>query len=67
MDPRRIGGTAVKWLLFGVLLGVLLVYPSLMSLVMGGVVAAASQPVVLAFALGLAARPHLPRMRRWTR
>ncbi|MDT0568883.1 hypothetical protein RM704_15630 [Streptomyces sp. DSM 3412] len=57
----------MKWLLFGVLLGVLLVYPALMSLVIGGVAAIASQPVVLAFALGLAARPHLHRPRGWTR
>lgn len=51
----------MRWLILGALLGLLLVLcPAL-------VVTLASQPVVVAFAIGLAARPRLARrMRRWT-
>jgi len=55
----------MKWLLVGVLLGLLLVFPSLLALVVAVVAAIVSKPVLVAFGLGLVARPHLPRMRRW--
>jgi hypothetical protein len=54
----------VKWLLVGALLALLLVFPQLLALV-AAVVAVLSKPVLVAFALGLWARTHLPRMRRW--
>jgi hypothetical protein len=56
----------VKYLILGALLGLLLVFPSLLALV--GVIVAAilSKPVLVAFGLGLVVRPHLPRVRRWT-
>lgn len=56
----------MKWLLFGILLGLLLAFPSLLTVIVGAVAWLAAKPAVVAFALGLAARPHLPRMRRWT-
>ncbi|MCZ4516425.1 hypothetical protein O3Q52_51650 [Streptomyces sp. ActVer] len=57
----------MKWLALGALLGLLLLYPVLLAVVVGVVAWLAAQPVVVAFVLGLAARPHLPRMRRWAR
>jgi hypothetical protein len=56
----------MRWLLLGALLGVLLLCPSLLDVVVAIAAAVASQPVVVAFALGLAARPHLRRPQRWT-
>jgi hypothetical protein len=55
----------VKYLILGVLLGLLLVFPQLLALV--GVIVAAilSKPVLVAFGLGLAVRARLPRVRRW--
>lgn len=53
----------MKWLLLGVLLGLVVVYPSLLSVVVAIVAALVSQPVVVAFALGIAAG----RNRRWAR
>ena len=56
----------MKYLVLGALLGLLLVFPQLLALV--GVIVAAilSKPVLVAFGLGLVARPHLPHVRRWT-
>lgn len=56
----------MKWILLGILLGTLLVYPSLLTLTVAAVAWLAAKPVVVAFALGLVARPHLRRPRRWT-
>lgn len=56
----------MKWLLLGTLLGLLLVFPSLLTAVVGAVAWLAAKPVFVAFALGLVARPHLRRPRRWT-
>ncbi|MBD0838805.1 hypothetical protein [Streptomyces sp. TRM68416] len=56
----------MRWLILGALLGLLLLFPSLLALVTTVVAAVASQPVVVAFALGLIARPHLRRP-RWAR
>ncbi|MEU0035104.1 hypothetical protein [Streptomyces sp. NPDC006333] len=54
----------MKWLLLGAVLGLLLVYPSLLTLAAAIVAAVASKPAAVAFVLGLLARPHL---RRWVR
>ena len=55
----------MRWILLGVVLGFLLLYPSLLAIVAAVVTAVLSQPVVIAFGLGLWARKHLPR--RWAR
>ncbi|MCX4908045.1 hypothetical protein [Streptomyces sp. NBC_00878] len=57
----------MRWLVLGALLGLLLLYPSLLAVIAAAVAWLVSKPVIVAFALGLAARPHLPRMRRWAR
>ncbi|MGW0821811.1 hypothetical protein [Streptomyces sp. NPDC002845] len=56
----------MKWLLLGALLGLLAVFPTLRALVVAVVTAVAPQPVLIAFVLGLAARPYLPRPGRRT-
>lgn len=56
----------MRALLFGVALGLCLLYPSLLAVVVAVVAALVSKPVLVAFGLGLAARPHLPRP-RWAR
>lgn len=56
----------MRWLLLGALFALLLVYPSLLTLAVAAVAWLAAKPVVVAFALGLVARPHLRRPRRWT-
>lgn len=54
-------------LIFGALLGLLVAYPTLLSVVLAVAVAAASQPVVLAFAAGVIAWPRITRrIRGWT-
>jgi hypothetical protein len=55
----------MRWIILGALLGLLLAYPSLLAVVVSVVAAIVSKPVLVAFGLGLAARPHLPR--RWVR
>jgi hypothetical protein len=67
MAARRIGGDVVKWLLFGAVLAVLLLFPQLLALVVGVTAAVVAKPAAVAFALGLVARPYLRRPRRWTR
>jgi hypothetical protein len=57
----------MRWLLFGALLGLLLLYPSLLAVVVTVAAAVLSKPLLVAFAAGLAARPYLPRIRRWAR
>ncbi|WP_333746152.1 hypothetical protein [Streptomyces sp. IBSBF 2950] len=55
-------------LLFGALLGLLVAYPSLLSIVLGAAVTVASQPVVLAVAAGVIAWPRITRrIRGWAR
>ncbi|WP_205526062.1 hypothetical protein [Streptomyces sp. S1D4-20] len=57
----------MRWLLLGVLLGLLLVFPPLLAILTTSVATVAGKPVAVAFALGLAARPYLARRaRRWT-
>jgi len=55
----------MRYLILGALLGLLLVYPSLLALVVSAVMAILSKPVLVAFGLGVAARSRLPRIRRW--
>jgi hypothetical protein len=57
----------VKWLLLGALIALLLTIPGILGTAVAVVTALACEPVVVAFLLGLAARPHLPAVRRWTR
>jgi hypothetical protein len=57
----------VKWILLGAVLAVLLLYPSALTVVAAVVAWLLANPVLLAFAAGLALRPHLPKPRRWAR
>lgn len=57
----------MKAVLFGALLGVLLLWPAALSLTVDTVTALA-QPPVLAFTLGVLTRPVIVRrVRRWAR
>ncbi|MEU6490372.1 hypothetical protein ABZ890_08260 [Streptomyces sp. NPDC046984] len=56
----------MRWILLGAVFGLLLVFPNLLAIVITVVAAVLPKPIVVAFGLGLAARPHLPRLRRWT-
>lgn len=49
----------MRWILLGILLGLLLVFPSLWGVVVAAAAAVVAKPVVVAFALGLAARPRV--------
>jgi hypothetical protein len=54
-------------LIFGAVLGLLVAYPSLLSVVLAVAVALVSQPVVLAFAAGVIAWPRITRrIKGWT-
>jgi hypothetical protein len=54
-------------IIFGALLGLLVAYPPLASVVLAVAAAVASQPVVLAFAAGVIAWPRISRrIRGWT-
>ncbi|MEU5892545.1 hypothetical protein ABZ835_37750 [Streptomyces sp. NPDC047461] len=56
----------MRWILLGVVLGLLLLYPSLLAVVAAAVATIVSKPIVVAFGLGLAARPAIARRtRRW--
>lgn len=56
----------MRWLLLGALLGVLLLYPALLAVVVAITAAILGKPVVVAFGLGLAARPAVTRrVRGW--
>ncbi|GAB3169873.1 hypothetical protein [Streptomyces incanus] len=57
----------MKWLLLGALLGLLLTIPQAPALAVAAVAVLASQPLLVAFVLGILARPYLPRLGRWTR
>ncbi|MFR0358619.1 hypothetical protein [Streptomyces sediminimaris] len=57
----------MKWLLLGVVLGVLLLYPALLAVVVAVAAVILSKPVLVAFGLGLAAGLRSTRLRRWTR
>ncbi|MFI8531775.1 hypothetical protein ACIGMX_16235 [Streptomyces aquilus] len=55
----------MPYLILGALLGLLLVYPSLLVVVFAIAAALLSKPVVVAFGLGIAAGLRAPRLRRW--
>ncbi|MEV7001133.1 hypothetical protein AB0N62_26055 [Streptomyces sp. NPDC093982] len=57
----------MKWILFGAVLTVLLLFPQLLTVVVDVTAGLAAKPVLVAFALGLVARPYLRRPRRWAR
>ncbi|MFD3498801.1 hypothetical protein [Streptomyces sp. NPDC058678] len=57
----------MKAIIFGALLGVLLLWPAALD-VTAQAVTVCAQPAVLAFVLGVLTRPALARrVRRWTR
>ena len=57
----------MKWIVLGALLGLLLLYPAALTVVAVIVSAILSKPLLVAFGLGVAVRPYLPRLRRWAR
>lgn len=57
----------MRWILAGALLGLLIVFPSLLAVVAAVVAALLSKPVLVAFGLGLAVRVPLTRVRRRAR
>lgn len=57
----------MKWLLFGALLGLLLLFPQLLALVAATVAAVLAKPVLVAFGAGLVAGLRAPQLRRWAR
>lgn len=57
----------MKWILLGILLGLLIVYPALAATAAAAAGWLAGQPAAIAFALGLLARPHLRRPKGRTR
>lgn len=57
----------MRWLLLGVLIGLLISYPSLLGLLLAVAAVLLSKPVAVAFGLGLAVRVHLPYLRRRAR
>jgi hypothetical protein len=57
----------MRYLMLGALLGLLLAFPGLPTLVATVVAAVLAQPVLLAFALGLAAGTRTRQPRRWAR
>jgi hypothetical protein len=57
----------MRYLLLGALLAVLLLWPPLLAAVATMVGWLLAKPVLVAFAAGVFARPHLPNLRRWAR
>ncbi|WP_411091382.1 hypothetical protein [Streptomyces sp. 049-1] len=55
----------MKWLILGALLGLLLAVPGVPTVAAALLVALLTQPLCVAFVLGVLARPAL--VRRWTR
>lgn len=56
----------MRYLLLGALLGLLLLFPPLLAVVVTVAAALLSKPVLVAFGLGLAARPYLRRPKGWS-
>lgn len=58
----------MKAMLFGAVLGILLLWPATLSLTADTATVLAAQPAVLAFTLGFLARPAIVRrVRTWAR
>lgn len=55
----------MKLLILGALLGLLLVFPQLLALAVAVIAGLLAKPLVVAFGLGIAARPYLRRPRGW--
>lgn len=55
----------MRWLLLGAVLALLLLFPSMLTVLAAVLAAVLSKPMLVAFGLGLLARPHLAR--RWAR
>ncbi len=53
----------MKWILLGLILGLLVAFPALWTTAVAAVAWLAAKPVAVAFVLGVVARPHLPRLR----
>ncbi|MEU8688815.1 hypothetical protein [Streptomyces sp. NPDC048665] len=56
----------MRALILGALLGLLLLFPPLLAFVAAVAAGVACKPLVVAFTLGLVARPHLHRLRWWS-
>ncbi|MGW2226813.1 hypothetical protein [Streptomyces formicae] len=58
----------MRWLLLGILIGLLIACPPLLTFLVGVIAALLSQPLLIAFALGaLIGRPVLHRLGKWAR
>ncbi|WP_406100817.1 hypothetical protein [Streptomyces canus] len=57
----------MRWLLLGAVLALLLLFPSLLTVIAVVVAGILSKPLAVGLGLGLVLRPHLPRIRRWAR
>ncbi|MFC8429895.1 hypothetical protein [Streptomyces sp. NPDC057253] len=57
----------MRWILLGAVLALLLLFPSILTVLAAVLAAVLSKPALVAFGLGLLARPRLPRLRRWAR
>ncbi|MEU2598431.1 hypothetical protein ABZ669_14565 [Streptomyces hirsutus] len=57
----------MRWLLLGALLGLLLTIPQALAVAVTVVTVLVSEPWLVAFAVGVVARPYLPLVGRWTR
>ncbi|MFJ9903912.1 hypothetical protein ACIRVK_13575 [Streptomyces sp. NPDC101152] len=56
----------MKWLILGALLGLLILFPPLLTAVAAAVAWLLAKPLLVGLGLGLVARPHLTH-RRWAR
>ena len=57
----------MRWIMLGVALGLLLLFPNLLTVIAAVAAGILAKPLLVAFGLGVLARPHLPRIRRWAR
>ena len=57
----------MRYLILGAVLALMLLFPALGTTVLGVAVAAVSQPLLVAFGLGLVAGARLRRTGRWAR
>jgi hypothetical protein len=56
---------AVRWILLGAVLAVLLLVPQTLTAIAAVAAALVSQPVLVAFTLGALARPHMRTPKGW--
>lgn len=57
----------MRWILLGAVFALLLLFPALGTVVLGLVAAAVSQPLIVAFSLGLVVGVQVRQSRRWAR